>query len=42
MAPQTKQGQELKKNKPPNTIKASFQTPKIFLVCCSVAIRVQR
>jgi len=30
------------KNKPPNTTKVGFQTPKTFLVCCSIAIRVQK
>jgi hypothetical protein len=30
------------KNKPPNIRKVSSRTPKKFLVCCSIAIRVQR
>jgi len=42
MGPQIKRGQELKKKKPPNTIKVGFQTPQKFLVCCFVAIKVQR
>jgi hypothetical protein len=42
MAPQSKGGQELKKNKPPNVAKAGSQTPTKFLVCCSIAIEVQR
>jgi hypothetical protein len=31
-----------KKNKPPNATKASSQTPKKFLVCCFITIKVQR
>jgi hypothetical protein len=41
-APQSTWGQELKINKPPNIINADSQTPKKFLVCCSVVIRVQK
>jgi hypothetical protein len=42
MAPKNKGGQELKKkNKTSNITKASFQTPQIVLVCCSVTIRSQ-
>jgi hypothetical protein len=41
MAPQSKGGQELKK-KPLNITKVSSQTPKNFLVCCCVDIRVER
>ncbi len=42
MAPQSKGGQEFKKNKPLNATKACFQTPKKVLVCCYVVIRVER
>ncbi len=42
MAPQSKGGQELTKNKPSNATKASSQTPTKFLVCCSIAIKVQK
>jgi hypothetical protein len=42
MAPQSWGGQELKKKKPPNAMKVNSQTPKNFLTCCPVAIRVQR
>ncbi len=30
------------KNKPPNVTKANPQTPKKFLKCCYVVIKVQR
>jgi hypothetical protein len=30
------------KNKPPNAIKTGSQTPKNFLVCCFVVVRIQR
>ncbi len=40
--PKVKRGQKLKKKKPPNTINVDSQKPKIFLVCCSIVIRVQR
>jgi hypothetical protein len=42
MAPQSRGGQKLKKNKPPNVIKASSKTPKKILICCFVAIKVQK
>jgi hypothetical protein len=42
IAPENKRGWNLKKNKAPNTTKADSQTPKKFIVCCSVAIKVQR
>jgi hypothetical protein len=41
MASQCKGGQELK-NKPLNTTKATSQTPQKIIVCCYVAIIVQR
>jgi hypothetical protein len=41
MAPQNR-GVKNSKNKTPNTIKASSQTPKKFLICCFVVVRVQR
>jgi hypothetical protein len=34
-------GSTTKKEKP-NIIKADSSTPKIFIVCCSIVIRVQR
>ncbi len=39
MAPQSRGGS---KNKPPNATKANSQTPTKFLVCCFVAIKIQR
>jgi hypothetical protein len=42
MAFQSKMGQKVKKNKPPNATKAGFQTPKKLLLCCSIVIKVQK
>ncbi len=42
MAPQSREGQKLKRTKPLNATKASSSTPKTFLVCCSIAIKVPR
>jgi hypothetical protein len=40
MARQSKKVQELKNNLPPNATNANSLTPKKFLLCCLVAIRV--
>jgi hypothetical protein len=42
MALQSRRGQELKKNKPPNATKANSQTPTKFLVCCYVDVKVKK
>jgi hypothetical protein len=42
MAPQSRRGQKLKKNKPLNVTKTSSQTPTKFLVYYFVVIRVLR
>jgi hypothetical protein len=42
MAPQSREGQKLKKNKPPNGTKVSSETPKRIVVCCFIVIKVQR
>ncbi len=42
MAPQSKRDKKTQKNKPPNVTKAGSSTPKKFLVCCSIAIKVPR
>jgi hypothetical protein len=42
MALQSRGGQEFFKNKPLNATKVDSQTPKNFLICCSVVIRVSR
>jgi hypothetical protein len=39
MAPHSKGGQKFKK-KPLNTTKTNFETPKKYILCCFVAIRV--
>jgi hypothetical protein len=39
MAPQSKGGQKLQKHLL-NTTKAGFKTPRKFILCCFVAIRV--
>jgi hypothetical protein len=41
MAPQNREGQKLKKNKPSNCTKVDFRTPKKFFVRCYVIIIVQ-
>ncbi len=41
MAPKI-EGIKTQKDKPLNATKASSQTPKKILVCCSIVIRVQR
>jgi len=41
MALQNRRGQNFKK-KPPNTTKVGSQTPKKFLVCCFVVVKVQK
>jgi hypothetical protein len=42
LQPPKVKGVKNSKKKPWNTTKAGSQRPKKFLVCCSVAIRVQR
>jgi hypothetical protein len=42
MTPQSKGGQELKKNKPLNIIKVNSRTPQKIVVCCSIAIKVEK
>ncbi len=42
MPPQVEGGQKFKKKKPLNATKASSQTLKTILVCCSIAIKVQK
>ncbi len=39
---QSRGGQKLPKKKPQNATKVGSQTPKKFIVCCSVVIRVQK
>ncbi len=39
--PFNRRGQNFKK-KPPNTTKVGSQTPKKFLVCCFVVVKVQK